>query len=249
MSDWAKTGLLGAAALSALVSTAGAADLQNKVASVPEPPPPVFSWQGGYVGAYAGALLGEGSFTFINETPVRGAAFLGGGALGYNWQWTDKILLGAEADFGYRGPLNVANIAYTYPSQVVAGVLGTFRGRVGYLFAPRWLAYLTAGLAFGTGFLSNNFISYAPFTYGVLTNGTTVRAGWTAGAGFEYAWSDQLSFKGEYLYTSFESASVPYQAFRGIYNVNVGSAGHVVRAGVNFHFAANAITAPPVLTK
>lgn len=228
---------------------AGAADLPKTKAPPVPPPPPVFSWRGGYVGLYAGALLGEGSFTLIHQTPLRGASFVGGGTFGYNWRFDNNIVLGAEADFGYRGFISVAPTGLSYPSSTGSGVLGTFRGRGGYLIAPSWLTYVTAGLAYGTNFVSDSFFSYPPLVYGRLNSGTTVRVGWAAGAGFEYAWNDRISFKGEYLYAWLNDTNVAYDTNRGVWNANVSSAGHIVRGGVNYHFSPGPIDGLPVLAK
>jgi outer membrane immunogenic protein len=216
------------------------ADLPSVKAPPPPPPPPPFSWQGGYIGGFAGALLGDGFFSLGTFTPLRGSAFVGGFTLGYNYQWTDKVVLGAEADIGYRGFITPARVGDTLPSQTNQGVLGTFRGRLGYSFTPRWLVFASAGLAYGTNFTSSSFTALVPQTYGVLNNGPTVRPGWAAGAGFEYAWSDRISIKGEYLYNWLANTGVSYTTDRGVYLANVGSAGHVVRGGVNFHFSSPA---------
>ncbi|WP_363352003.1 outer membrane beta-barrel protein [Methylocystis echinoides] len=238
---------LAALAFALAASGARAADLPNAKAPPPPPPPPVFSWQGGYIGGYAGALLGEGSFTLGNQTPLRGAAFVGGGALGYNYQWTETILLGLEADIGYRGVIRAGFTGNVYPSATNAGVLGTVRGRVGYAVAPRWLLFVSGGLAYGTNFLPNSVTSYAPLAYGRINNGPTVRPGWAAGAGFEYAWSDRISVKGEYLYAWLADTGVSYTTPVGVFGANVSSQGHIVRGGVNYHFAAGAPAAAPVL--
>ncbi len=235
-------------AMSVIAGSALAADLPSAKAP-PPPPPPVFSWQGGYVGLYAGAILSEGSFNLLNSTPLRGPAFIGGGTFGYNLQWTDVIVVGAEADFGYRGVIQAEQTGNSYPSQTLAGVLGTFRGRLGYTISPRWLVFASAGLAFGTNFVPNSFTSLFPVNYGQESSGPTLRPGWAAGAGFEYAWSDKISIKGEYLYTWLANSGISYWTPRGVWNANVSSAGHVVRAGVNYHFSTAAVAAPPVLTK
>jgi outer membrane immunogenic protein len=251
-------------ATSALVMTLAvtgtrAADLPTAKAAPPPPPPPPFSWQGGYVGGFAGGLLGNGFFSLGNYTPLRGSAFVGGLTLGYNYQLTERVIVGAEADIGYRGFVSAARVGNTLPSSTNQGVLGTFRGRLGYSFTPRWLVFASAGLAYGTNFTSSSFTALVPETYGVINNGPTVRAGWTAGAGFEYAWTDRISVKGEYLYTWLADTGVSYTTNRGVYLANVGSAGHVVRGGVNYHFstpaAAPALVSPlppvaaPVVTK
>jgi outer membrane immunogenic protein len=227
-----------------IAGAARAADLP--ATKEPPAPPPVFSWQGGYVGLYAGAILSEGSFSLVNTTPLRASAFVGGGTFGYNKQWSEQIVLGVEADFGYRGVVQAANTGWSYPSSTTAGVLGTFRGRVGYLIAPRWLTYATAGLAFGTNFISDTFSTTAPpFVYGRLSSGPTLRPGWAAGAGFEYAWNDQISFKGEYVYTWLADSGLAYNTNRGLaWNANLQSGGHVIRGGVNYHFASGPLPIP-----
>lgn len=236
-----------AAAMTA--SAAVAADLPSTKGPAAPPPPPAFSWQGFYVGAYAGALLGDGAFTYLQETPLRGAAFLGGGTLGYNWQWTPTIVLGLEADFGYRGQIQSETVGWNTPNATDSGVLGTLRARAGYAFTPRWLVYGTAGLAYGTDFIPRAFTSSFPLTFGQSSGGTTVRPGWTAGAGFEYAWSDQISVKGEYLYAWLADSGVAYSTNFGSASLNVKSAGHIVRGGLNYHFVTGGASPAPVLTK
>lgn len=251
MSNWTKS-FCSIVALAAAITAGGAAaaDLPSTKAAPAPPPAPVFSWQGAYIGAYAGALLGEGTFTYFRETPQRGQGFVGGGTLGYNWQWSPAIVLGLEADFGYRGGINAETGGWNTPSPTDAGVFGTFRGRAGYAFTPKWIVYGTAGFAYGTDFAPTGFTSSLPVTFGQLNTGTTVRAGWTAGAGFEYAWSDKISVKGEYLYAQLADSGVSYSTNFGAVPINVKSAGHIVRGGLNYHFTTPAApTAAPIVTK
>lgn len=235
-------GTLAVAVLS-LASAAEGADLPKTKEPIAPPPPP-FSWQGGYIGLYAGAILSEGGLTLVERSPLRGPAFVGGGAIGYNWQWTDRIVIGAEADFGYRGVIQAERIGNTQVYPTSAGVLGTFRARAGYTISPRWLVYATSGLAYGANFISNTFYTFAPPTWGQLSSGPTLRAGWAAGAGFEYAWNDRISLKGEYVYTWLADTGVSYNTNRGVWNANLESAGHVVRGGVNYHFASGPLPVP-----
>jgi opacity protein-like surface antigen len=219
-----------------LAVPAEAADLPSAQAPLAAPPPPSFSWRGFYLGGFAGALLGDGTFTYFEQTPVRGAALLGGGTIGYNWEWTPTLLVGIEADFGYRGPVYAERVNRVYPGPTDGGVLGTARARLGYAFAPRWLSYATAGFAYGTDFPPRGFTSTIPLTFGQQSTGTTVRAGWTAGAGVEYAWSDLISVKAEYLYVRLADSGVAYSTNFGSAPLGVTSAGHIVRGGLNFHF-------------
>jgi len=218
-------------------STALAADLPNKKGPPAAPPAPVFTWQGGYIGVYAGALLGEGSISFVTSAPERGAGLLGGGTLGYNWQWTPETVIGVEADFGYRGEINSQPAFALIPGTTDSGVLGTLRARAGYAFAPHWLAYATGGFAYGTSLAPKTFSSSTPYALGANSSGATVRAGWTAGAGVEYAWSDTISVKAEYLYVDLVDETVGYATTLGATQANISSAGHIVRAGLNYHFS------------
>ena len=67
--------------------------------------------------------------------------------------------------------------------------------------------------------------------------------GWTAGVGWEYAWTDNWTFKLEYLFASFPGTTNGLGAITdtvGGTNPLQGSADHLViqtaRAGVNFKF-------------
>jgi outer membrane immunogenic protein len=72
-----------------------------------------------------------------------------------------------------------------------------------------------------------------------------VRPGWTAGAGVEYAWSDRISVKAEYLYAGLASSGVNYGTTLGALPANVRSAGHIVRGGLNYHFSFGGPPPPP----
>jgi outer membrane immunogenic protein len=104
--------------------------------------------------------------------------FIGGGQVGYNYQWGPSFVIGIEADIqgtGIRGTsrtvglgsdtavvdtlikngslhrlTNIDSTAWG-TTQVNAGVdwMGTVRGRLGYLFTPTMLLYATGGLTYG----------------------------------------------------------------------------------------------------
>ncbi|MBY6240869.1 outer membrane protein [Methylosinus sp. Sm6] len=216
-------------------SLACAADLPSHKAP-PIVAPPAFSWQGGYIGLYAGALLGEGRFHFLGQAPLRGSGFVGGGTLGYNWQYTPEVVLGVEADFGFRGQIAAETVSGIYPGPTDSGVLGTLRGRAGYAFTPGWLLYATGGFAYGTDFVPRTFSANSYGISGQDSTGGTVRAGWTVGGGFEHQLFDRVSVKGEYLYVWLVGSSPSYTSNIGTVSGGVSSAGHVVRAGLNYRF-------------
>ena len=94
------------------------------------------------------------------------SGFLGGAQGGYNYQISDKFVLGAEADIqgaNITGGGNFAGAGYNVNGinngsatsigsvKVSSGVdwLGTARGRVGYLWTPSVMTYATGGFSFG----------------------------------------------------------------------------------------------------
>ena len=212
--------LLSATALSlALTASAFAADLPSRKAPIAPPPPPM-TWTGFYVGLNAGGTFGGSDNAYVTSAPVflnasplllGGAAvaaaaaaatgsgwrgtgssgFIGGGQLGYNYQFGSGLggfgsawLVGVETDIqgvgasSGRSYLNsgaplaapfVAGSAVTGVTQVskTLGYLGTVRGRVGFLFTPTLLVYGTGGLAYGNASSNTNlFQAGSPPAFG-----------------------------------------------------------------------------------
>jgi outer membrane immunogenic protein len=206
----------------ALVGTpAFAADMAVK--APPPPPAPVYSWTGWYVGGNVGYswgnantdLTGNGNVT--NSTSPSGILFtrdfnfggsnstqlngvIGGGQIGYNYQFSPNGVLGLEADVqgsGERGssqfsvPFSVTPcFAALSPTNCfsnlppVNGVtvtsyqakidwFGTVRGRLGMLVGDQLLIYATGGLAYGEVGVSGNEDTSAVFSGTSFTPSTT----------------------------------------------------------------------------
>jgi outer membrane immunogenic protein len=239
--------LLSTIALSfALTASAFAADLPYNKAPpyIPPPPPPL--WTGFYVGVNAGGTFGGDNTvyisgaplfaapTFINEsavgallatssTSINNGGFIGGGQVGYNYQFNPSIVVGLEADIqGVAGSSSTANsvgfsgVPAFLSETAVGGVtvtksldyLGTVRGRLGWLVTPVWLIYGTGGLAYGgvnssTSIVqSNSGIFVGDVTASSFGTGTfsDTHVGWTVGGGVEWLFLPNWSAKVEYLY-------------------------------------------------
>jgi opacity protein-like surface antigen len=74
-------------------------------------------------------------------------------------------------------------------------------------------------------------------------SGSATRVGWTLGAGFEYAFTDRMSAKLEYLYFDLGNSGynvTPVVATGAklpqVWNATGGATGNIVRLGVNFRF-------------
>jgi outer membrane immunogenic protein len=266
-----KAHVAGAIAAALTVGSAFAADLPSTKAPPYLPPPPPPMWTGFYVGLNAGGTWSDSnsvdtaSFATIPGTaalfanlasasvPVgQSGGFIGGGQIGYNWQFSNNFVAGIEADIqgvAHSGNSGSAATAFfpvvtTLSSTKTLDYLGTVRGRLGYLVTPTLLAYGTGGLAYG-GVSSNTSIQQFGLTNGFVGLGagnfSDTRVGWTAGGGVEWMFWPNWSAKAEYLY--YDLGSVTYAGSLNVgpigYAIPLSTArfnGHIVRAGVNYHF-------------
>jgi outer membrane immunogenic protein len=202
--------LLAAAVVATATAPALAADLGGR-RSAPYYGPPaaqLFNWTGFYVGGNAG--WGWGSA--LGTDP---SGYLIGLQAGYNFQYASGLLAGVETDIaisGIDGSAGGATFALDY--------LGTVRGRLGYTM-DRFLAYGTAGLAYGRGDVS----------VGGLSNEQT-HFGWTIGAGVEAMIAPNITARLEYLYVDLGRET--YTTTLG--PTRVGFDTNIIRTALNYKF-------------
>ncbi|MCW5695400.1 MAG: porin family protein [Bauldia sp.] len=174
--------LVATTAVAALAAgSALAADLYTPPqVAVPTPvyttPVRAYDW----TGPYAGALVGYGWGAFGAPIGSAPTGFVAGGFVGYNVQ-AGNVVYGAEMDAAWSGRSDGAGNDVNWTSS--------FRGRIGYAFG-RVLVYGTGGLAVAG-------VSTAPGP------STSTEIGWTAGGGAEFAITDSLFARAEYLYSSY----------------------------------------------
>jgi outer membrane immunogenic protein len=191
---------------------------------------------------------------------LSSGGFIGGGQLGYNYQFGPSLVAGIEADIqGIAGShpsgalFDVVPRPFGFPPDTLVSALsatknidyaGTVRGRLGYVIAPAFLIY-------GTG--DTGFTNVAGFSHV-----STTRGGWTAGGGGEWMFLPNCSAKAEYLF--YDLGTVTYTNgplvsflngtstvnFINISRSSVRFNGNIVRAGLNYHFNWGP---PPVVSK
>jgi len=190
-------------------ASARAADIARPLAPAPQVlPAPVFSWTGFYIGGHAGYGWAAGD----GLAPDPSGA-LAGGQVGYNYQFSNNIVAGLEADLS-AGDL----------SGRIGGVrssietLGSVRARLGYAAGPV-MPYVTGGFAYGSQSID---------VLGLEQSKT--HTGWAVGAGLEYALADHWTARAEYIYTDLGSK------FYDALGAEAGASTHAVRAGINFKF-------------
>lgn len=155
---------------------------------------PAFTWTGAYVGISGGAGWLDGSATkfrrFHDEQDFDGSAF--GAFAGYNWQFSNGIVVGVEGDIEY----NSNDDEFFGYRKFGTDWAGSVRGRVGYAF-DRLLVFGTAGWAMAKGHIE----------YPCVDESETF-SGWTAGAGVDYAVTDKIFVRGEYRFSDFGSKEI-----------------------------------------
>jgi outer membrane immunogenic protein len=210
------------------------------------PPPPVITWTGLYLGINAGGTWSSSNSvdttavplffapTFETElalssalattsVPVNNSGFIGGGQIGYNYQFYNSFVAGIETDIqgvagnNETGTVFGSGVPVGFPGETIISTvsaskridyIGTVRGRLGFTITPTLLVYGTGGLAYGginsdVNISQQNFATpitdfSAPFSsFGSLSNS---RVGWTAGGGLEWLFAPNWSVKVEYLY-------------------------------------------------
>jgi outer membrane immunogenic protein len=223
---FATVGLL---ALAGLTGSVSAADMGRPIYKAPAPVyyPPVYNWTGLYMGVNGGYGWGTTNWSALGSSfDVSGGLF--GGQVGYNWQF-GQFVYGVEGDVDWtdikgnsfvNGAAGCAANVCTTKNNFIS----TARGRVGYAI-DRWMPYLTGGLAVG------NIETTTPFTTGV----NQTKAGWTVGAGLEFALVANWTAKVEYLHVDLGNTSCGGACGFPAGN-NVDFTTNIVRAGVNFRF-------------
>lgn len=248
--------LLAAAALVAITSgSAWAADLGPRYAKAPMLAQ-AFSWTGLYVGGHAGggwsdttATVTQTNFPGLDAASLgsSGSGVVGGGQIGYNWQFAPNWVLGIEGDISGTGIRNsvtapvtiggvpIAPAGFNHEADRSIDWMASIRGRFGYA-ADRWLVYVTGGGAWADANYRTNLTGFAAFN---PANFSKTLSGWTAGGGVEYALANNWTARVEYLYYDFGndtvvnvSPLVPSIANNTTWDNKI----HVVRAGVNYKF-------------
>jgi outer membrane immunogenic protein len=230
-----------AAALPWLVpALAQAADI-----AVPPPPPtaPVnyftrpIDWSGIYFGVNGGYVRGTSDWTNagVSTGNFNTNGGLAGGTFGINYA-SGGFLFGAEGDFDWSWLTATSSVAACTALGTPPGTacrtrsdwLSTLRLRVGYAF-NHVLFYGTGGAAIGDVEVGLS----PPGAFHSLP----AQLGWTAGGGIEYAFTDYLTAKVEYLFVDLGTISCPVDGSCGtLPAASVSLTENLVRAGVNYKF-------------
>jgi outer membrane immunogenic protein len=197
---------------------------------------PAFNWTGFYVGIQGLYGTGNTDWNYTNGSWIDNRANhqidggMGGIYAGYNYQFPNKIVIGAELE-GNGGiiagstPDNAGVGGWRAHSEI--NWIASARGRLGYVLYERFLPFVTVGGAGG----GVNIYTEDPrnHTYGSLHG----HFGWTAGAGIEYSISTHFRIRAEYSYYDFGSHhSTVDNGNRVRHDVRA----HVGKIGISYNF-------------
>jgi outer membrane immunogenic protein len=210
--------------LIALAGAAAAADLAPAPAPYYKAPPymaPYYNWSGFYIGANGGGGFGNSAWDTTNSFSLTGGQ--AGGTVGYNYQMGWAVL-GAEGDIDWTSIKGTTTTGACPAGCTTSDSwLSTVRARFGYA-ADRFMPYVTGGGAFG------NINATTPG----LAGGTTTNAGWTIGAGIEFAIAGHWTAKAEYLYVDLGKFNCGAGCGAPVDNVSFTTS--LVRGGINYRF-------------
>ncbi len=213
----------------ALVAASGAKAADAVVAQEPAPVAvaPAFSWTGPYIGGQVGWGWAKSKFSGdLGDGKISPNGFLGGVYGGYNYDFGNNFVAGLEGDVTYN------DVHKTFTGDNGASMrtnlrwAGAVRARVGYSI-DRFLPYIAGGVAFGD--VKN---TYSPVA-GLSVDQSKTLTGWTAGAGIDYAMTDNVILRAEYRYTDFGHKNYD---FDNDLNVRDKFKTNEVRLGVAYKF-------------
>jgi opacity protein-like surface antigen/outer membrane receptor protein involved in Fe transport len=245
----------------------------------------VWTWSGLYMGGNVGfaaarfntdALYSDSSVgtpLLATSSSIRHDGWLGGGQAGYNWQW-GRWLAGVEADvqFAHQRTLTASLCPGAVCNPAIAGDapetlthehnldwFGTVRARLGAVFAPDAVAYVTGGVAYGV--IEHQGSIYG-FANGLDANGNPavvfagtdffdrmMKVGWTAGVGIEAHLGGPWTARVEYLHIDFGAESTTefntQNSTPTAITFNSRITENLVRLGINYKFDPYAGYAAP----
>ncbi|QWG25428.1 outer membrane beta-barrel protein [Bradyrhizobium sediminis] len=224
--------LLGAAALIVFAAPAAAADIPARTyskAPAYTAPAVVYNWTGFYIGGHLG-----GAFAGDNSLQSSDARFLGGVQAGFDYQFAQNWVIGAEAQYSWLNGGNNNGVLFPGGTLVTGNnnnQLGSVTGRVGYTWGPA-LLYAKGGYAWRD---SNNIgVTVAGVPAAFTTDGNH-KDGYTVGTGLEYMFAPNWSAKAEYQYYNFGNTTITAGP-PDVVGARFRNDEHSVKVGLNYRF-------------
>jgi outer membrane immunogenic protein len=229
-----------------------------------------YDWDGFYVGGNVGGQRGADKITTITDVNFEGlgaaagtaidasspvtlnpTGFIGGLQAGYNLEGSGGVF-GIEVDANWLGgsasrsltAIPVINPLDVMTNATQATFLSTLRMRWGTTaLSDRSLLFVTAGFAFAT-LKTTDSMGHGGNAVITTASNSTTEAGLAAGGGFEYAFTDNISAKVEYLFITVKNVGTTIPATAGNADsiaVTHNYSDQIGRFGLNFKFGGPGI--------
>jgi len=221
-----------AASVAALLVSATAAKAADIVHYQEPEFKPAFSWTGLYGGGQIGWGWGDADTKVkekgkgkLGKKSLSPDGFMGGFYAGYNFQFSDAIILGVDTDFIFSDQSDSSVKTGIGKMAVRQKWNGATRARIGYAW-DRLLPYFAAGVSYA------DIKSKYSGEYGDVSASSS-RVGWNVGAGIDYAMTDHIILRGEYRFTDFGDKTPKFDGdykYKSEYNQND------IRIGVAYKF-------------
>ncbi len=196
-----------------------------------------YNWSGLYVGAQGGYAWGDSHWSDsigYYHSDIDPDGFFGGIYAGYNYQFANNVVFGIDADINASGIDGSEDLRYGGGVDSFHALVGdvkytaAVRARLGYAM-DRWMPYIAGGLS-----VSEYEWSLVEDTGYVDFRNKETFTGWNIGVGAEYAFTDNVIFRGEYRYSDFGSYDA-YESWTGN-NTEVDLKTNDIRLGVAYKF-------------
>jgi outer membrane immunogenic protein len=208
------------------------------------------NWTGVYVGGHIGGGFskinwyedatqgGSGLPTGTSDGVVHANGVLGGVQAGYNYQ-IERVVLGIQADISVADISGTDTCFPTFAGQSCGtriDSLGTLTARIGTTYHQA-LFYALGGGAWEKETLSNSAPNGGPGGAPINLSFVGTRAGWTVGAGVEYAFVEKWSAFLQYNFISFGTQDLTFTSSNvPSFSENISENLNVVKLGVNYRF-------------
>jgi outer membrane immunogenic protein len=235
-------------------------------ATIINSPASATDWTGPYLGVSVGegendhgvtlsgdpvtqAVIGLG--VLPSSIAVHASGIVGGAEAGYDYQW-GRIVVGAVTDFSGTDISKSQSVSsavpggffpFTTTAKQSISWFGTARLRAGATLTDDLLVYATGGVAYANVKTSESVTSTTtPICIGICTSSSlsATKVGRTFGGGIQFAVTDHLSIKGEWLNYDLGSTKLNgtdiFGRFPSIITFTTHYSGNVYRIGGNFKF-------------
>ena len=174
--------------------------------------------------------------------------FTGGIQGGYNYQ-SGNWVFGLETDVGWMDIGQSRSNSFVLPSVINPPIVATIsqevstdwvwtlRPRIGWASGP-YMLYGTAGLAMSQVEVKASYADNRALGNAGSYSDKSTKTGWAAGIGGAYAFSDNLSARGEWLYTDFGKVRNTWVTPAGYaaFTTEADTRANLLRVGVDYKF-------------